>query len=178
MRARVVVLAGPSGSGKSRLAARLGLPLVRLDDFYREGADPALPMSFLGIVDWDDPRSWDADAACALETLARDDVADVPVYDIAANARAGRRTVLLGGATCLVAEGLFAPELSRSARAAACSLTRSAYATLGSSPSYCGWFATCASTASPRSCCSDGGGSCCARSRGSWRTPPVAAACR
>ena len=30
MRARVIVLAGPSGSGKSRLAARLGLPVLRL----------------------------------------------------------------------------------------------------------------------------------------------------
>ena len=32
--AQVVVLAGPSGAGKSRLAERLGLPVLRLDDFY------------------------------------------------------------------------------------------------------------------------------------------------
>jgi len=41
---RVVVLAGPSGIGKSRLAALSGLPVLRLDDFYRSGDDPALPL--------------------------------------------------------------------------------------------------------------------------------------
>ena len=65
--ARVVVLAGPSGVGKSRLAAATGLPVLRLDDFYRSGDDPALPVidhgANAGLVDWDDPRSWHADAA-------------------------------------------------------------------------------------------------------------------
>src|SRR5699024_5552678 len=41
--AKVVVLAGPSGSGKSRVANRLGLPMLRLDDFYREADEPGLP---------------------------------------------------------------------------------------------------------------------------------------
>ena len=45
--ARVVLLSGPSGAGKSRLAARLraerGWPIVRLDDFYRDEDDPAMP---------------------------------------------------------------------------------------------------------------------------------------
>ena len=58
-----VILAGPSGSGKSHLAERLGWPVLRLDDFYREGDCLDLPRSTLGIVDWDDPRSWDAVAA-------------------------------------------------------------------------------------------------------------------
>ena len=43
MLARVIVLAGPSGAGKSHLAARLGLPVLRLDHLYRNGSDPALP---------------------------------------------------------------------------------------------------------------------------------------
>ena len=60
--ARVLVLAGPSGAGKSRLARRLhaahGWPIVQLDDFYRDGDDPALPMSpQAGLPDWDDVRS-------------------------------------------------------------------------------------------------------------------------
>src|SRR3954468_24226549 len=78
---RVVLLAGPSGAGKAglageggvpggRLAEQVGLPVVRLDDFYRDGDDDAMPRSPLGIVDWDDPRSWDGDrAVAALEQL-------------------------------------------------------------------------------------------------------------
>ncbi|MEV5267167.1 uridine kinase, partial [Streptomyces werraensis] len=37
--ARVVLLCGPSGSGKSLVSARSGLPVLRLDDFYKEGDD-------------------------------------------------------------------------------------------------------------------------------------------
>jgi len=84
---RVVILAGPSGAGKSRLAARLhaahGWPIVRLDDFYRDGDDPTLPMTELGatrLVDWDDPGSWDAAAAVrALSSLVQRGQAQVPV---------------------------------------------------------------------------------------------------
>jgi len=112
MRARVIVLAGPSGSGKSRLAERLALPLLRLDDFYRDGDDPALPKSDIGIVDWDDPASWDAASACeSIDALCHDGHVDAPVYDIAANARVGHRELVLNGSAFIVAEGLFAPEI-------------------------------------------------------------------
>ena len=85
--AQVVLLSGPSGAGKSRLARRLharhGWPVVPLDDFYREADDPGLPMSPLGLADWDDVRSWDKAAAVeALERLCRDGSAEVPLYDI------------------------------------------------------------------------------------------------
>ena len=54
----MIVLAGPSGWGKSHLADRLGLPILRLDDFYKDGDDPTLPRLDLAggepIVDWDD----------------------------------------------------------------------------------------------------------------------------
>src|SRR6476659_4078292 len=67
VRARVIVLAGPSGAGKSRLAARVGLPGLRLDDFYKSGGDPTLPRitegANAGMVDWDDPESWLLDDA-------------------------------------------------------------------------------------------------------------------
>lgn len=43
MRARVIVLAGPSGQVKSRLSDRIGLPVLRLDDFYKSTGDPTLP---------------------------------------------------------------------------------------------------------------------------------------
>ena len=62
MIARVIVLAGPSGAGKSRLSRRLGLPVLRLDDFYKDGRDPTLPRIAEGpnhgLVDWDHPDSW------------------------------------------------------------------------------------------------------------------------
>ncbi|MGW7684307.1 uridine kinase family protein [Kribbella sp. NPDC054772] len=113
MRSRVVLLAGPSGAGKSRLAEQVGLPVVRLDDFYRDGDDEAMPRSPLGIVDWDDPRSWDGDrAVAALEELCTTGSADLPIYDIAADGTVGHRPVSTGDAPLLVAEGIFADQIT------------------------------------------------------------------
>ena len=42
-RARVVLLAGPSGSGKSRVAALSACPQLRLDDFYLRPRPPRAP---------------------------------------------------------------------------------------------------------------------------------------
>jgi uridine kinase len=116
VRARVIVLAGPSGSGKSRLAARLGLPVLRLDDFYKDGDDPTLPVLDLAggdpIVDWDDPGSWSAGAAVAgVEELCTRGSADVPDYDIAQSRRTGHRVLDLGGSAYFLAEGIFAQEV-------------------------------------------------------------------
>ena len=107
------MLAGPSGSGKSRLAERLGLPILRLDDFYRDGTDPALPRitagANAGLVDWDDPTSWLRDeAVAALTTLCRTGTVETPVYSISANGRTGTRALSLSGSPLVVAEGIFA----------------------------------------------------------------------
>ncbi|WSX47089.1 uridine kinase [Streptomyces sp. NBC_00963] len=113
--ARVVLLAGPSGSGKSSLAARSGLPVLRLDDFYKEGDDPTLPQ-VLGSadIDWDSPLSWDADAAvAAIQELCRTGRTAVPVYDISASARVDRETFDTGGAPVFIAEGIFAADIVR-----------------------------------------------------------------
>ena len=119
--AQVVVLAGPSGAGKSRLAERLGLPILRLDDFYKDGDDPSLPRITVGanagLVDWDDPASWhEQDALAALRELCTTGRCEVPVYEIARNGRVGSRAVDLGGSTLFVAEGIFAPEVVATCR--------------------------------------------------------------
>ena len=115
--AHVVLLGGPSGAGKTRLADRTGLPIVRLDDFYREGGDPELPRAAGGLVDWDDPRSWDGAAAvAALARLCSAGAVDVPVYDIAHDGVVGTQRVVLAGARLVVAEGIFAAEIIAACR--------------------------------------------------------------
>ena len=113
---RVVVLTGPSGAGKSRLAARLsarhGWPVVRLDDFYREGDDHDLPMLPMGIPDWDHPGSWRAQAAVdALVRLTTTGSAEVPVYDISTSRTTGSTTLTCGPGDVVLAEGIFAAEI-------------------------------------------------------------------
>ncbi len=106
------MVAGPSGSGKSRLAARLGLPVLNLDDFYRSGGDPALPRLPGGLVDWDTPASWLQDeAVAAIEELCRAGRVDVPVYDISRDGRVGHQVLELAGSELFVAEGIFAQEV-------------------------------------------------------------------
>ncbi|MCF6378767.1 ATP-binding protein [Nocardioides KLBMP 9356] len=119
--AQVVVLAGPSGAGKSRLAERLGLPVLRLDDFYKDGDDPSLPRITVGanagLVDWDDPASWhEEDALAAIRALCLTGRCDVPVYEISRNGRVGHRPVDLDGSSLFVAEGIFAPEVVTTCR--------------------------------------------------------------
>jgi uridine kinase len=112
----VIVLAGPSGAGKSRLAERLGLPVLRLDDFYKSGDDPTLPTitsgANAGLTDWDHPDSWLLeDALAALAQLCREGSSEVPVYEIARNDRRGSQVLDLEGSPWFVAEGIFAPEV-------------------------------------------------------------------
>jgi uridine kinase len=119
--ARVVVLAGPSGVGKSRLSRHTGLPVLRLDDYYRSGDDPDLPRirhgANAGLVDWDDPRSWSHDDAVrAICELARTGTTVAPIYDIARNGPSGTHEVSLGGAPVFVAEGIFAQEVVEACR--------------------------------------------------------------
>ena len=107
----VVLLAGPSGSGKSYIARRTGLPVLCLDDFYKDGDDPTLPRRN-GAVDWDSTQAWDS--AAAVQTIARlvcDGKAEVPVYAIGADRRVDTRTLDLAGSPLFIAEGIFAAEI-------------------------------------------------------------------
>jgi uridine kinase len=103
------------------LSAQTGLPVLRLDDFYRSGDDPALPRiehgANAGLVDWDDPRSWHHDEAVrAICELARSGRTRAPLYDIARNGPSGSHDVELGGARLFVAEGIFAQEVVTACR--------------------------------------------------------------
>ncbi|MEU9194929.1 ATP-binding protein [Streptomyces hundungensis] len=110
---RVVLLSGPSGSGKSSLAARTDLPVLRLDDFYKESDDPTLPLVAGSTdIDWDSPLSWDADAAIvAITELCRTGRTSVPVYSIATSSITGTTSLGIGRTPLFIAEGIFAADI-------------------------------------------------------------------
>ncbi|GAA1389261.1 uridine kinase [Luteococcus peritonei] len=112
----VILLAGPSGSGKSRLTRATGAPQLRLDDFYRADTDEHLPMVD-GRIDWDDVRSWDTGAAArAVDALVRCGRTEAPLYSIQLNRATGSHVVDLEGSPVVVAEGIFAPDLLATCR--------------------------------------------------------------
>lgn len=116
MQPQVIVVAGPSGVGKSRLCRRLGLPTINLDDFYKDGDDPTLPtVAIVGgdhAVDWDSPESWNAaDAVASLRQLCAHGTAQLPTYDIATSRRTGTQRVTVDASGLVVAEGIFAQEI-------------------------------------------------------------------
>lgn len=109
--ARVVLIAGASGTGKSRLAKRSRLPMIGLDNFYYDVDRPGLPTKH-GRVDWDDVATWDRRGALlALVELCTTGAVTVPVYDIPTSRKVGEERVELDGSKIVVAEGIFATSL-------------------------------------------------------------------
>lgn len=116
----LVLVAGPSGSGKSRLINSAGdrVARVSLDDFYRDHDYPSMPQSY-GITDWDHVDSWDSELALhTLRKLVEFGTATVPVYDISQSRRVGERTIDARSARLIVAEGIFATQTCKAAREA------------------------------------------------------------
>jgi uridine kinase len=115
--ARVILLCGPSGSGKSTLAERAGLPVLQLDDFYKNGDDPTLPRLPDGSVDWDDAQSWHFDEAVgAIRALCDTGTTEVPIYSIPDNGAVGSRPLTVD-TPVFIAEGIFAAEIVRACEA-------------------------------------------------------------
>ncbi len=110
---QLVLIAGPSGSGKSRLIRGLELPCLRLDDYYFDADHPGMPTTNLGITDWDDPASWDAaEALAGLRQLIETGEVQAPDYSISESRRVGTHTIRRGDAGCLSVEGIFAIEFA------------------------------------------------------------------
>lgn len=119
----LLLIAGPSGSGKSRLTRMAtdatSAMALSLDDFYHDADHPGLPMTPMGIPDWDRVESWDLELAVAsIAHLLRTGACEVPEYDISLSRRVGSKVVELAGASVVVAEGIFAIDALAPARAA------------------------------------------------------------
>lgn len=112
-RARVIVLAGPSGSGKTSLSTRTGIRSLSLDHFYKDDTAENMPRFPSGLIDWDDPASWNRqEALAALVDLCTKGEAQIPIYDIPTNRRTAVQTRALDeGESVFIAEGIFAARL-------------------------------------------------------------------
>lgn len=109
--ARVVLLSGASGSGKTRFAKRTRLPAVGLDNFYYDVDQPGMPLTH-GEVDWDHIETWNRrGAVLSLVELCTTGSTSVPVYDIPTSRKIGAQDVSLNGERIVVAEGIFAADI-------------------------------------------------------------------
>ncbi|GHD13949.1 hypothetical protein GCM10008096_30640 [Zhihengliuella salsuginis] len=107
----LILLGGASGAGKSYLAARFGRPHLVLDNFYREISEhlpeSPLPQTPYGEIDWDDPGTWNTQAAVdAVIELLETGQTQVPDYTITTSSYDGYTLVSLDRGP-VIAEGIF-----------------------------------------------------------------------
>lgn len=117
----VILIGGPSGSGKSYLAGRFGNPHLPLDEFYRQisedGNPTAFPRTDYGEIDWDHPGTWNMEAAIkAIDELLDQGHTMVPNYSISTSSYSGQRQVSGNGGP-IIAEGIFLSEILEPLRA-------------------------------------------------------------
>ncbi|MBI2684838.1 MAG: uridine kinase [Acidobacteria bacterium] len=109
MSARIIGIAGPSGSGKSELSRRLsaatGASIVSLDSYYRDLGH--LTLAERDRTNFDEPGSMD-DALLLEQCMALSDgrPVDVPHYDFSCHTRVAGTQRIEAGKTVIV-EGLF-----------------------------------------------------------------------
>lgn len=114
----LIGIAGPSGSGKSLLAAALAQalssPVVALDSYYRDL--PHLAFDERARVNFDEPAALEHELIAEhLAVLARGGEIRVPVYDFATHRRSNAVERVRAGRFAII-EGLFAlnwPEITR-----------------------------------------------------------------
>lgn len=111
----VILLGGPSGSGKSYLASKYGNPHLPLDEYYRQISEDGHPVAFprtaYGEIDWDHSGTWNKEAALrAIDELLETGRTMVPNYSIATSSYNGHREIRSDKGP-IVAEGIFLYEL-------------------------------------------------------------------
>lgn len=117
----VILIGGPSGSGKSYLASRFGNPHLPLDEFYRQISEDGHPVDFprtgYGEIDWDHSATWNREAALqAIDDLLERGTTMVPNYSITTSSYSGHREIACTGGP-IVAEGIFLYEILEPLRA-------------------------------------------------------------
>ena len=94
----VILIGGPSGSGKSYLASKYGNPHLPLDEYYRQLSEDGNPVPFprtaYGEVDWDHSGTWNKEAALqAIDELLENGSTMVPNYSISTSSYDGHREI-------------------------------------------------------------------------------------
>lgn len=117
-RPTVIVIAGPTCSGKTFLAKRLisvlaneGLPALRvpLDAYFKDLADPTLPRDSHGRCIFDLPQAYhEKEFAEAVTDLQAEKRIFLPIYDRATNTRKAGPGIICRSLPVIIAEGLFA----------------------------------------------------------------------
>lgn len=110
MGTRFVAIGGGTGSGKSTLAEaisdRLGAPILRIDDYYRDQAH--LPVPVRRAVNYDAPESVEHTLLLAhLDRLAAGHAVEKPIYDFTRDTRSPL-TERVDAAPVILIEGIFA----------------------------------------------------------------------